>query len=294
MTYRERRAARADRLREWSGKRATRSAQAFATVHRIADAIPFGQPILVGHHSERHARRDQDRIYRGMRAGVDHADKAGEMARKADEIDRQADHAIYSDDPDAIEQLTAKIGRLEDERAQMKARNTAYRAAHRAALAAMTPYERSQSVPHPAYELQNLGGNITRCRERLRLLSGTPAPEAASVPEGATATARAGLVVHAEMTTPSRPGKAPRPVWTVRGNLATWRPLLVRLDGNWYRGAFSFWDDPTAEIESACLEGERAALERHQLEDPHCTCPDCILAHAAQLESEGAAPKAAE
>jgi len=259
MTYRERRAARADRLREWSSKRAARSTQAFAAVHRIADAIPFGQPILVGHHSERHARRDQARIYSGMSAGVEHAKKADAMASRADEIDRQADHAIYSDDPDAIEQLTAKIARLEDERAQMAAANKAYRSAHRAELKAMTSaYARSQAVPHPAYELSNLGGNISRLRERLRRLSGTPAPDATTLPEGATATERAGLVIRAGMTTPSRPGKAPRPVWTVSGNLATWRPLLVRLDGNWYRGAFSFWDDPTDAIEAACLGSERA------------------------------------
>jgi hypothetical protein len=33
--------------------------------------IPFGQPILVGHHSEGRARRDQGRIESGMRAGVE-------------------------------------------------------------------------------------------------------------------------------------------------------------------------------------------------------------------------------
>lgn len=261
MTYRERRAARADRLRDWSAKREIKSTQAFAAVHRIADGIPFGQPILVGHHSEAHARRDQARIHSGMRAGIDHADKAGEMASRADEIDRQADHAIYSDDPDAIERLAEKIARLEDERAQMKARNAAYRTAHRAELkATASVYQRDQAMPHQAYEMQNLGGNLSRLRERLRRLSGTPAPAAATLPEGATATERAGLVVRAGMTTPSRPGKAPRPVWTVGGNLATWRPLLVQLDGNWYRGAFSFWDDPSEAIEAACLESERAPI----------------------------------
>jgi hypothetical protein len=73
-------------------------------------------------------------------------------------------------------------------------------------------------------------------------------------PEGATATARAGLVVTAGQTSPSRPGKAPRPVWTVTGNLGAWRPVLMRLGGQWYRGAFSFWDDPTDAIEAAVSE----------------------------------------
>ncbi len=280
-TYRERRAARADRLREWADKRAAKSTQAFAGAKRIADGIPFGQPILVGHHSERRARRDQDRIYGGMAAGVAHADKAAEMAGKAAEIDRQADHAIYSDDHDAIERLTAKIAGLEDQRARMKAANAAYRKAHGAELKALpSAYARSQAMPHAAYELQNLGGNLSRLRERLRHLSGTPAPDAATLPEGATAIERAGLVIHAGMTTPSRPGKAPRPVWTVSGNLASWRALLLKLDGNWYRGAFSFWDDPTDAIEAACLDAE---FEQHRAADPHCTCPDCVQYHADHL-----------
>ena len=58
MGYRERRLAKAERLREWAEKRQAKSAAAFKGVHTIADGIPFGQPILVGHHSERHARRD--------------------------------------------------------------------------------------------------------------------------------------------------------------------------------------------------------------------------------------------
>lgn len=32
--------------------------------------IPLGQPILVGHHSERHARKDAERIENGMRRAV--------------------------------------------------------------------------------------------------------------------------------------------------------------------------------------------------------------------------------
>jgi protein-L-isoaspartate O-methyltransferase len=39
-------------------------------VSRIADGIPMGQPILVGHHSERHARRDAEKIQSGMRKAV--------------------------------------------------------------------------------------------------------------------------------------------------------------------------------------------------------------------------------
>lgn len=59
------------------------SAASFARVDGIAGMIPMGQPILVGHHSERHHRRDLDRIDRGMRAGIAAGKEADEAARRA-------------------------------------------------------------------------------------------------------------------------------------------------------------------------------------------------------------------
>jgi len=170
MTYRERREARADRLREWAAKRDARSAASFDAVHRIADNISFGQPILVGHHSERRARRDQDRIHNGMRSGIEHADMAASMRSRADNIERAADHAIYSDDADAPERLAERIAELEAKRDARKVANVEYRRTHRAELAAMTPYERSQAVPWPSYSLSNLSGNIGRLRGRLHAI----------------------------------------------------------------------------------------------------------------------------
>lgn len=58
---------RADRFEDYSEKRAGDAKRTEAAVSRLADGIPLGQPILVGHHSERHARRDAERIDRGMR-----------------------------------------------------------------------------------------------------------------------------------------------------------------------------------------------------------------------------------
>jgi hypothetical protein len=44
--------------------------RAKAAVDTIADGIPIGQPILVGHHSERRARRDAEKIRDGMSKAV--------------------------------------------------------------------------------------------------------------------------------------------------------------------------------------------------------------------------------
>jgi hypothetical protein len=277
MTYRERRLAKADRLRDWADKRAEKSANAFESARAIADNIPLGQPILVGHHSEKRHRRDIARIDNGMRKGIEHENKARDMSSRADNIEAAADSAIYSDDPDALDALTAKLACLEAERERVKAVNKMIRAkgleacaseltaAEMASLMSVVrhqAYYHAETRGYPPYHSSNLSGNISRLRKRIAGMSGQPAIAAKVAASGDTATARAGLKVHATMTTPSRPGKQPRPVWNVGGNLAFWRPLLTDLGGTWYRGVFSFWDDPSAAIETACAEAESRDAER--------------------------------
>lgn len=184
MTYRERREARAERLRQWADKRDARSAAAFGTAHTIADGIPLGQPILVGHHSEKRARRDQDRIHAGMRAGIDHADKAAAMRSRADNIDAAADHAIYRDDSDAPERLAERIAELEAERARWTAYNAACRMAGRStadalallddrqrasleSVAKYAAYQLRKAGQAPGYVTSNLSGQISKARDRL-------------------------------------------------------------------------------------------------------------------------------
>lgn len=59
------------------------SDSASANAHAIVDAIPMGQPILVGHHSERRHRRDLDRHDRQMRKAIDSSQEAQAAARAA-------------------------------------------------------------------------------------------------------------------------------------------------------------------------------------------------------------------
>ena len=66
----ERAEERADRFDDYRLARAHDAEQARKAVDRIADNIPLGQPILVGHHSERHARKDAEKIENGMRRAV--------------------------------------------------------------------------------------------------------------------------------------------------------------------------------------------------------------------------------
>lgn len=66
----ERAEERAERFEDYSEKRGAEAEGARKAVSSIADGIPFGQPILVGHHSERRARKDAERIENGMRKAV--------------------------------------------------------------------------------------------------------------------------------------------------------------------------------------------------------------------------------
>src|SRR6478672_7920793 len=63
----ERAEERAERFEEYRDARAQGAEHAHAAVAQIANAIPLGQPILVGHHSAKRARKDAEKIESGMR-----------------------------------------------------------------------------------------------------------------------------------------------------------------------------------------------------------------------------------
>ncbi|HEY8083317.1 MAG TPA: DUF3560 domain-containing protein [Solirubrobacterales bacterium] len=171
-TYRERRERRAERRRDWAEGRAAKADAASQASHDATAGIPFGQPILVGHHSERRHRQAVERGQRQASKSTEHRDMAERHSQAARTIEAQLDRSIYDDDPDAIEQLRERIEKREEKRDEMKARNADYRKAHRAELRALTAYGREQAVPHPRWELANLGGCISRDRQRLARLEG--------------------------------------------------------------------------------------------------------------------------
>jgi protein-L-isoaspartate O-methyltransferase len=79
----ERAEAKAERLENLSERKQQQADSARRAVSSIAENIPFGQPILVGHHSERHARKDAERIENGMRKAVECWKAAGYWQERA-------------------------------------------------------------------------------------------------------------------------------------------------------------------------------------------------------------------
>ena len=97
-------------------ERADREArEAAAAAGAIADRIPMGQPILVGHRSERRHRRDLERIDTNMRKTSEAAAHAQDLRRRAAKLGS----TISSEDPGAIEKLEEKLADLEESRETM-------------------------------------------------------------------------------------------------------------------------------------------------------------------------------
>lgn len=92
VARREARLARkADRYGEWAESRERKETAEHNRVHFLLDGIPAGQPILVGHHSERGHRRTLEKADNAMRRAVEnhqmaesHAHKSAACARALD------------------------------------------------------------------------------------------------------------------------------------------------------------------------------------------------------------------
>lgn len=97
---------RAKRFEGYEDNRRADAAQARDAVGAIAQRFEFGQPILVGHHSERKARRDAERMQDGMRRAVQMWDRAEYwQARAAGALQ----HARYKERPDVRQRRIKKL-----------------------------------------------------------------------------------------------------------------------------------------------------------------------------------------
>lgn len=111
----ERAQDRAGRMAGYAANASQRSAAAFAQVDQIMDMIPMGQPVLVGHHSERRHRKDLERIERGITRGV-------EESRKTEHYQHRAQNAeTYQAAREDVPTTLRRIKKLEAEQRGVKA-----------------------------------------------------------------------------------------------------------------------------------------------------------------------------
>lgn len=112
----ERKTARIERFEQYSENASGRAQSAFKKVDSILSVIPPGQPILVGHHSERRHRRDIARMDSGMRTGVEESKKSEHYTYRANslshEVARMKESRQYvSNQIDKAEKEIARLGR---------------------------------------------------------------------------------------------------------------------------------------------------------------------------------------
>ncbi|MEZ8077865.1 DUF3560 domain-containing protein [Vibrio sp. FF112] len=183
--YQERQEAKRDRLEERAAKAAAVSNERFNTASTLGKMLPFGQPILVGHHSEAKHRKHAESINTNMRKSVEAQDKAEYLSRRADSV---GSAGIASDDPEAVEKLKKKLEGLIKSHELMKAVNKIVRSSHMTeedkieylvnthgqteerAKKLLRPCEFFGKFGFDAYALQNSNANIRTTRKRLEHL----------------------------------------------------------------------------------------------------------------------------
>ncbi len=92
---------------------------------KMAAVIPFGQPIHIGHHSEKSDRRYRERINQTSRRAYKLMKKAEYQNERAKSAENN--RAISSDDPAAVIKLREKISKAEADQVQYKRCNKALR-----------------------------------------------------------------------------------------------------------------------------------------------------------------------
>lgn len=151
-SYEEKVQAKKERYAELARKNAQKATAQSEAGWDALKQIPFGQPILIGHHSER-----SDRAYRNRATGM--IDRSIETSLKADYYEQKAKSVgtggISSDDPDAIQKLKNKLALIESNREQIKAE-----------------FKRARSAGEKAdaWRLKNLGATIRSTKQRIEQL----------------------------------------------------------------------------------------------------------------------------
>ena len=123
--YEDRQERRRERLEERAEKKRAEAKSRWAESDRLSQAMN-GQPVLVGHHSEKRHRRDIERMGNNLHKGCEAHNEAGTLERRAASV---GSAGISSDDPEAAGKLQAKLESLTGGRDRMKAINAAWRKA---------------------------------------------------------------------------------------------------------------------------------------------------------------------
>lgn len=111
----ERSEQRAERFEGYQENRLKDANTAYDAAKELAEGVPFGQPILVGHHSEKKARKLAEKIERGFQKAVSMWNTAQYWQSRAEGVLR---HAKYLEKPEV---RVRRIKKLEAENRKYRA-----------------------------------------------------------------------------------------------------------------------------------------------------------------------------
>lgn len=124
-TLAERAAERAERFEDFSSKRERDAENAQRAAGQVGERFAQGQPILIGHHSQRRAEKDKERIEGAMKKAVSLFETSEYWQRRAEGA---RDHASYKERPEVrfrrikgFESEIRKLDRQRDERSKYHA-----------------------------------------------------------------------------------------------------------------------------------------------------------------------------
>lgn len=179
--YEERQEQRKERYAALAGKANAKSTALANRSSQMAECIPFGQPILVGHHSEKRDRNFRAKIHSTMGQAVQEQKKADYYEQKAQSVGKGG---ISSDDPSAIEKLESKLKGLQEAQDKMKKANKLIKKVEDHAnrlnglIALGFSEKQAQDVLNPrfgyigfaGFSLQNNNAEINRLKKRIEEL----------------------------------------------------------------------------------------------------------------------------
>ncbi len=188
--YEAKKQARINRYKARAAKAKNDASNSSRRAIEMLDCIPMGQPILVGHYSEKGHRALLKRSDNAMRkASIDYK-KAKYYEQKARAAENN--NAISSDDPEALRKLKEKLATLENNREYYKKINALARKAKTSKsdekcvekleavglekedilrLLNACKFEPERlGLKYPGYVLTNLGAKIRQVKKRIEAL----------------------------------------------------------------------------------------------------------------------------
>lgn len=176
--FHQRKENRIEHAEKMASRNEAESERLYLRSREMASVIPMGQPILVGHHSEKRDRNYRAKIDSTMRKSIEADKKADYYADKAESI--KNNDAIFSDDPDALQKLEQKLAGMKANQEFMKSANKLIKKNDREGFLKLdmaTPEMWEELIVRswcgqgfPSFSLTNNNANMRRIEQRIVVL----------------------------------------------------------------------------------------------------------------------------